>query len=111
MKFSSMLLYVNDEFPTMQTFETLLDVGRKLYRKGKFLYSIEQTLINDRYYWMYFQYDNENLYTDTVVDTLDNSAKNNPRPKNQVEMRYQLFACYDLERHLLYLSDYSKKLQ
>ena len=45
MKFSSMLLYVNDEFPTMQTFETLLDVGRKLYRKGKFLYSIEQTLI------------------------------------------------------------------
>ncbi len=109
MKFSSMLLYVNDEFPTMQTFETLLDVGRKLYRKGKFLYSIEQTLINDRYYWMYFQYDNENLYTDTVVDTLDNSAKNNPRPKNQVEMRYQLFACYDLERHLLYLSDYSKK--
>ena len=94
-----MLLYVNDEFPTTQTFETLLGVSRKLYRKGKFLYSVEQTLIDDRYYWMYFQYDNENLYTDIVVDTLDNSAKNNPRPKNQVEMRYQLFACYDLVRH------------
>ena len=109
MKFSSMLLYVNDEFPTKRVFERLLEKGRTLYRKGNFLYSIEQELIDDKYFWMYFQYDNESLYTDTVVDTTDNSAKSNPRPKNQVEMRYQLFACYDMERHLLYVSDYSKK--
>lgn len=109
MKFSSMLLYVNDEFPTKQTFEQLLDIGRALYRKGKFLYSIEKSFADDNHFWMYFQYDNESLYTNTVVDTLDNSAKSNPRPKNQVEMRYQLFACYDFERHLLYVSDYGKK--
>lgn len=109
MKFSSMLLYVNDEFPTKQTFERLLATGRSLYRKGRFLYSVETSFVGDNHFWMYFQYDNENLYTDTVVDTLDNEAKNNPRPKNQVEMRYQLFACYDLERHLLYVSDYGKK--
>lgn len=109
MKFSSMLLYVNDEFPTKQVFEQLLDVGGTLYRKGKFLYSVEKAFASDNHFWLYFQYDNENLYTDTVVDTLDNSAKSNPRPKNQVEMCYQLFACYDLERHLLYVSDYAKK--
>lgn len=73
------------------------------------MYSVEKCFASDNHFWMYFQYDNENLYTDTVVDTLDNSAKSNPRPKNQVEMRYQLFACYDLERHLLYVSDYGKK--
>lgn len=109
MKFSSMLLYVNDEFPTKGVFERLLEVGGSLYRKGKLLYSVEMSFLNDDYFWMYFQYDNESLYTDTVVDTLDNSAKNNPRPKNQVEMRYQLFACYDFGRHMLYVSDYNKK--
>ena len=75
MKFSSMLLYVNDEFPTKQVFEQLLDVGGTLYRKGKFLYSVEKAFASDNHFWLYFQYDNENLYTDTVVDTLDNSAK------------------------------------
>ncbi|MDD4510003.1 MAG: hypothetical protein PHY23_03715 [Oscillospiraceae bacterium] len=109
MKFSSMLLYVNDEFPTKLTFTKLQDIGRVLYRKGNFLYSVEQEFVKENYYWMYFQYDNESLYSDTVVDTSDNSEKSNPRPKNQVEMRYQLFACYDLEKHLLYLSDYNKK--
>ena len=93
MKFSSMLLYVDDNFPNKQTFEQLLQVGGNL----------------NRHFWMYFQYDNENLYSDIVIDTTDNSSKSNPRPKSQVEMRSQLFACYDLQRNLLYVSDYSKK--
>lgn len=109
MKFSSMLLYIDDNFPNKQTFEQLLQVGGSLYRKGKFLHSVEQSFISDQYFWMYFQYDNENLYSDTVIDTTDNSSKNNPRPKNQVEMRSQLFACYDFRRNLLYVSEYSKK--
>lgn len=109
MKFSSLMLYVNDAFPSKKTFDTLLQVGRTLYRKGNFLYSVQQEFVDDYHYWMYFQYDNENLYTDTVLDTTDNSAKDNPRPKSQVEMRNQLFACYDLERKLLYVSEYQKK--
>lgn len=109
MKFSSMLLYINDIFPSQKVFQQLNAIGRPLYRKGKYLYSVEQQFVDEKYYWIYFEYDNENLYADKVVDTLDNSEKNNPRPKSQVEMRYQLFACYDLERHLLYVSDYSKK--
>lgn len=109
MKFSSMLLYVNDNFPDKHTFEKLLQVGGSLYRKGKFLYSVDQSFISSNHFWMYFQYDNENLYSDTVIDTTDNAPKSNPRPKNQVEMRSQLFACYDLQRNLLYVSDYAKK--
>lgn len=109
MKFSSMLLYINEYPPTKQSFDSLLAIGPQLYRKGNFLYSVEMKYISDTHFWMYFQYDNENLYTDVVVDTTDNSAKNNPRPKTQVEMRNQLFACYDLKRQLLYVSDYQKK--
>lgn len=109
MKFSSLLLYVNDEFPTKRVFEQVKDKGTQFYRKGKYLYKVEQEFISERYYWMYFQYDNENLYSDIVLDTSDNCEKQNPRPKSQVELRSQLFACYDFRTETLYVSDYAKK--
>jgi len=109
MKFSSLILYVDDNFPTKNAFEKLKEVGTALHRKGKFLFSVDQELINERYYWMYFQYDNENLYSDTVLDTSDYFQKQNPRPKTQVELRFQLFACYDLESQTLFVSDYGKR--
>lgn len=109
MKFHAVLLYVNDQFPDILTFKKLQEIGRTLYPKGAYLYSVEQELIADRFYWMYFQYDNAKLYSDKVIDTEDNSVKENPRPKSQVEPRLQLFACYDLDRHILYVSDYTKK--
>ena len=110
MKFSSMQLIIDDEFPDQSLFETLNSIGASTFRKGKYLHTVEHYFSDDKkYYWFYFQFDNENLYTETVVDTTDNSFRSNPRPKNQVEMRYQLFACYDLSRHLLYISDYQKK--
>lgn len=109
MKFSSVLLYVNDTFPDIQFFKKLQGASRPLYRKGNYLYDVEQDLVADRFYWMYFQYDNSSLYVNTVIDTTDDSVKDNPRPKSQVEMRFQLFACYDLVRETLYISDYTKK--
>lgn len=109
MRFHAVLLYINDQFPDISTFKRLQEVGRVLYPKGAYLYNVEQELIADRFYWMYFQYDNAKLYSDKVIDTEDNSVKENPRPKSQVEPRLQLFACYDLESHILYVSDYNKK--
>jgi hypothetical protein len=44
-----------------------------------------------------------------VVDIADDSVKDNPRPKNQMELRNQLFACYDLKSRNLYVSNYQKK--
>jgi len=109
MKFSSMLLYINDRFPMLSDFQKLLTVGSSRYWKGSYLNDIEQELVADRFYWMYFQYENANLYSDRVIDITDDSVKENPRPKNQVEMRNQLFACYDLKTGKLYVSDYTKK--
>ena len=100
MKFHAVLLYIDDQFPDISIFRKLQEVGRGLYPKGAYLYSVEQKLIADRFYWMYFQYDNAKLYSDKVIDTEDNSVKENPRPKSQVEPRLQLFSCYDLERHI-----------
>ena len=33
----------------------------------------------------------------------------NPRSKEQVEPRQQFFACYDAQKHFLYMNDYNKK--
>lgn len=109
MKFSAILLYVDDEFPKIETFHRLLEIGNKRYRKGNYFYTVEQEIIDNQFYWMYFQYDNENLYAQKVIDIIDDSEKSNPRPKNQVEMRFQLFAFYDINQSILYVSDYSKK--
>lgn len=99
MKFSAILLYVDDEFPKIETFHRLLEIGNKRYRKGNYFYTVEQEIIDNQFYWMYFQYDNENLYAQKVIDIIDDSEKSNPRPKNQVEMRFQLFAFYDINQN------------
>lgn len=53
MKFHAVLLYIDDQFPDISIFRKLQEVGRGLYPKGAYLYSVEQKLIADRFYWMY----------------------------------------------------------
>lgn len=108
MKFHKMLLSIDDDFPIYNDFVFLMNNGLKRYRRKNYLYLIEQ-FFEGQFYWMYFQYENENLYVDTVFDTSDDMEKSNPRPKNQVELKGQFFACYDLHKNVLYISDYTKK--
>lgn len=67
MKFHAVLLYIDDQFPDISIFRKLQEVGRGLYPKGAYLYSVEQKLIADRFYWMYFQYDNAKLCTQSIL--------------------------------------------
>ena len=109
MKLNSMILYIDDRFPELEDFRDLQKKGNSRFWKGDYLYVVEQEMVGDHFYWLYLQYDNANLYAPHVVDTADDAVKDNPRPKNQVEMRNQLFACYDLKGGNLYVSDYRKK--
>jgi hypothetical protein len=109
MKLNAMVLSINDRLPALADFKRMLETGNSRFWKGVYLYVVEQALIADRYYWLYLQYDNANLYAPHVVDITDDAVKDNPRPKNQVEMRNQLFACYDLRSGSLYVSDYQRK--
>ena len=109
MKLNSMILYINGKFPELEDFKRLLEKGNSRFWKGNYLYVVDQAVVAERYYWLYLQYDNAHLYAPHVVDIMDDAVKDNPRPKNQVEMRNQLFACYDLRGKILYVSDYQKK--
>lgn len=55
MKFHAVLLYIDDQFPDISIFRKLQEVGRGLYPKGAYLYSVEQKLIADRFYWIVSQ--------------------------------------------------------
>ena len=109
MKLNSMILYIDDRFPELEDFRSLQAKGNSRFWKGDYLYVVEQEMLADRFYWLYLQYDNANLYAPHVVDIADDSVKDNPRPKNQMELRNQLFACYDLKSRNLYVSNYQKK--
>lgn len=65
MKLNSMMLYIDDRFPTIEDFVRLMDTGNSRFWKGTYLYVVEQEMIADRYYWLYLQYDNANLYAPT----------------------------------------------
>lgn len=109
MKLNAMMLYIDDRFPEIGDLAKMLEMGKSRFWKGDYLYVVDQMLIAERYYWLYLQYDNAHVYAPHVVDIMDDAVKENPRPKNQVEMRNQLFACYDLQDRILYISDYQKK--
>lgn len=109
MKLNAMVMSINDRLPELADFKRMIEAGNSRFGKGDYLHVVEQALIANRFYWLYLQYDNVKLYAPYVVDTTDDSVKDNPRPKNQVEMRNQLFACYDLRSGSLYVSDYQKK--
>ena len=109
MKLNAMLLYIDDGVPELADFRRIVEIGSSRFSRDNYMYVVEQELIGERFYWLYLQYDNSNLYAPYVLDVTDDSVKDNPRPKNQMELRNQLFACYDLKVGNLYVSDYRKK--
>ena len=106
MKFTSAVLY---DFPTLTTFKELIKKTNIYYIKRKYIYATRMELIEDKYFWMYVQFENRDLYNAKVFDIEDETEKENPRPQKYVELRHQLFICYDIEKRVLYLSDYSKR--
>lgn len=77
------------------------------YKNEVFL--IEKKLIDNRYIWMYCQYDNAKLYGEVIFDTRNDIKRKNTRNKNEVELRKQLFVSIDIEEQLIYISDINKK--
>lgn len=73
------------------------------------VFLIEKKIVDNRYLWMYCQYDNSKLYGEIVLDTEKEKQHKNTRKKYEIELRKQLFLILDTESQLLYLSDITKK--
>ena len=66
-------------------------------------------IIEERFFWMASDYDDAVRFRDYVINKKTGEKMPNPRSKEQVEPRQQFFACYDAQKHFLYMNDYNKK--
>lgn len=108
MIFGTYLLYIDDDPEIdLSTFEKIIDVGATTfqYSRSNFLFEINHSIYDDRYYWLECDYDNKKAFKDYVINTSTGEKESNPRTVHQIETRQQLFVCFDCLRKRLYVSD------
>lgn len=112
MNFSTFLLKIDGtRNAELNDFERVMQTGAPVFQahRQKFLFRIEKEIIEDRFFWMSCEYDDATLFRDYVVNRETEKTETNPRRKNQIELRQQLFICYDVRDHFLYISDMQRK--
>ena len=109
LKFKALHMIIESHNSIYDDIKKIIDFGRKKYEHKNEVFLIEKKMIENRYLWMYFQYDNSKLYGEIVLDTEKEKQHKNTRKKNEIELRKQLFVMFDVKSHLLYLSDIAKK--
>lgn len=75
----------------------------------KYLYLMDSEVVDNRFLWLSSEYDDAKRFRDYVINQETGEREENPRSKNQVELRQQFFACFDAKNHFLYLSDINKR--
>lgn len=112
MKFGTFLLRVDGtREASLYDLKRVCEIGKKTFQPEgqKNLYVIETSIIEDRFFWLACDYDDAVSFRDYVVNQTTGEMEPNPRSKSQVEPRKQFFACYDTEKHFLYISDISRR--
>lgn len=112
MRFGTFLLRVDGtREANLDDLRRVCDIGKKTFQPEgqKNLYVIDTSIIDDRFFWLACDYDDAASFRDYVVNQITGKKEPNPRSKSQVEPRKQFFACYDTERHFLYINDFYRK--
>lgn len=109
LNFKTLYLTVEGYDTIYKEMEKLISIGKNKYEHRNEVYLIEKKIVENRYLWMYLQYDNSKLYGEVVLDTEKEKQHKNTRKKYEIELRRQLFVALDAETGLLYLNDISKK--
>lgn len=66
------------------------------------------TEVTDNYVWFAFDYGKPNPIDEELTNINTGRKKDNPRNIDEAELLHQLFACYDFNEELLYLSSLHK---
>lgn len=112
MKFSTLLLRVDGtREATLDDLSRICEIGMKTFHPDgqKNLYVIDTSIVDNRFFWMVCDYDDAASFCDYVINQNTGEREPNPRTKSQVEPRKQFFACYDTDKHLLYINDLYRK--
>lgn len=110
LKFGTFLLRVDGvSEATLEDLKHVCAVGPKMYRRQNNLYTVDSSIIDDRFFWMACDYDDAESFRDYVVNQSTEKREPNPRNKSQVELKKQFFACYDVKKHFLYINDLTRR--
>lgn len=110
MNFSTFQLIIGGQLPTKSDLNAIKNKGRSFFNFYHELFEIQLELCdNGESLWIYAQYDNTELYNDTVVDDSSHQKEKNPRSRNQIELRKQIFAYYSIGTNKLFISNSTKK--
>lgn len=89
--------------------EATIKKGNSKFRDGKMLYLVNSKMVQDRFLWISCDYDNVQNFNGIVVNENTLETQPNPRKKEQVEPRQQVFVLYDTEKYILYISDLNRR--
>lgn len=109
LKFKALHIIIEGHNSIYDDVEKIISFGKNKYEYNNEVFLIEKKIVDNRYLWMYCQYDNSKLYGEIVLDTEKEKQHKNTRKKYEIELRKQLFLILDTESQLLYLSDITKK--
>lgn len=112
MKFGTFLLRVDGTREVaLDDLKRVCEIGKKTFQPEgqKYLYVIDTSIIDNRFFWLACDYDDAASFRDYVVNQNTGEKEPNPRSKSQVEPRRQFFACYDAEEHFLYINDLNRR--
>lgn len=107
--FKTLHIVIENRYISTEDLGKLASSAKNKYVYRNEVYLIERKYIDNRYLWLYCQYDNAKLYGEIVFDTKREKQHKNTRNKNEVELRKQLFIVIDSETHFVYISDIAKK--
>lgn len=109
MKFKTLHMIIDGYNLLYNDIKKIVNHGSNKYEYHKEVYLLKKDIIDNRYLWIYCQYDNAKLYGEVVLDTEKEEQLKNTRRKNQIELRKQLFVVFDINTQILYINDYTKK--
>lgn len=110
MKFKNFQLIIDGQTPLTNDIIKIKDIGLACCKNyGSDWYTVEKDYIESRYLWLYIEHDNAKIYKDEVLNGENEQNENNPRNKTQLELRQQLFVCFDTTTERLYMNNMDKR--
>ncbi|PDX76123.1 hypothetical protein [Faecalibacterium prausnitzii] len=110
MRFHSYEMWINstDKFSKQDMRDAVSKANTK-FQDGDMLYLIQLEILEERFLWLACDYENMKKYSPSVLNHDSFEVESNPRGKEQVELRQQVFALYDTKKQILYISDVSRR--
>lgn len=109
MKFRGYQLIIDEGLPGLEDLKPFIYDVQEHFDLNEYHYHSTKVFDEKRFLWVNTFYDDGNLYSEHVYNQANKEDEKNPRRREQLELRHQLFFCYDFKKHRIYLNDDTKK--